>query len=517
MSEIVNSSIKKAAKETTLVFLGMAASLLIGFVIKLIIVRNTTVEEFGIYSLAVGVVTLISVISCLGLQEGAPRYVSIFLGEGKEEEAEAISRSAFFIAALTGLTSFVLLFCLSGYLSRSIFYKPEISGTLKIISFFIPFYAMTQVLSGVLRGRSIIMPKVYLLDIGLPLCFLGLIIIFSSLRHSFISIIYAYIISISIIFCLIIIYAHKKIGFTPFPLNNLQHIKKVLHLSIPILIASIMVMMFNWVDTLMLGRYTSSGNVGIYGISVSLANLLTFPINAFGFVFIPMAGEMLAKNQLQELKRTYQVLTKWIFWATFPIFFLLFLFPEMIISFLFGSRFFNAAVPLRILCLGFLLQSFLGVSGHLMVVKGYSKALLQVSFLGAAVNLILNYVLIKHVQLGPVGASLATMLSYSVSTTACALIIYKKTTIHALTSGHLKPVIGASLIGLAIYVIAKSLPLHVLMLPLYLSLFLLGYIVTLLFTRSIEREDIELFEAISKRTGFEMRMIRNIMHRASDR
>lgn len=514
MSDIINSSIKTAAKETALVLLGTVASFMLGFVVKLLIVKNTTTEELGIYSLAIAVVSTISFIACLGLQESVPRYISIFLGEGKASDAEMISKSAIHIGILSGITACLLLFLLAGFFAQHVFYKPGIAQFLKSISFFIPFFVMSQIYSGVLRGYRITMPKILFLDIGMPLCFFVLLSVFMFLNPSFPSIIYAYTLSIIIIFPFILRYGIKKIGYTSFFINGRQHGKELLHFSIPILLSSLMVMLFNWTDTLMLGRYSNSTDVGVYNISITLASSLTFPVGAFGFVFIPLAGGMHAKGQDVELKRTYQILTKWIFSATFPIFFVLFFFPEMTITFLFGSRFIDSAVPLRILALGFLMQAFLGVSGHLMVVKGMSRELMKVSFLGSVLNAFLNYVLIKHMHYGIIGASLATMVSYTVITVVCAIVVYKKTTIHSITAGHLKPVVGSATIGLLIYLVAKSFPLYFWMIPFYLILFVGGYILTLFLTKSIENEDIDFLEAISKETGIEMRMIRKFIKQA---
>jgi hypothetical protein len=59
--------------------------------------------------------------------------------------------------------------------------------------------------------------------------------------------------------------------------------------------------------------------------------------------------------------------------------------------------------------------------------------------------------------------------------------------------------------------IARSLPLHVYMLPLYFILFVIGYALSILLTRSVEREDLDLLDAVSERTGIEMKFLKNLM------
>ena len=52
MSEIVNQSLQKITKGTGIVFTGTIIGLLLGFIGRVIIVRYTTQTEYGIYSLA---------------------------------------------------------------------------------------------------------------------------------------------------------------------------------------------------------------------------------------------------------------------------------------------------------------------------------------------------------------------------------------------------------------------------------------------------------------------------------
>jgi len=84
MSNIVDSSLKMAAKGTAIVFVGSIIGLLLGFISKVLIVRYTTQAEFGIYSLAIALVSIFSLVSMLGLHEGSTLgYFSNVLTEMK--------------------------------------------------------------------------------------------------------------------------------------------------------------------------------------------------------------------------------------------------------------------------------------------------------------------------------------------------------------------------------------------------------------------------------------------------
>ena len=489
-------------------------SFALGFAIKLLIVRTTSKEEFGIYSMAIAVCSIASIVPCLGLHEGVARYIAVFLGEGKREAAGQISRSALIIGAASGLTVATVLYLCSGIVSDDIFYKQELVLPLRIVSYCIPFIVFSQILIGILRGYGVIVAKVYFLDVGLPLYFFSLLGARFFLGLPFTAILYAYLIALIMVFFSIAVYGYNKIGTAIIGAGRGSHKGRLLSLSIPILASSVMLLVFDWTDTLMLGRYASAADVGTYNVGISLARFLALPLNAMGFVFLPIAADLYGRRRETELKRSYQVVTKWVFSAAMPLFFVLFFFPEMTITLVFGGRFAEAAMPLRILAAGFLVQSFWGLNGHIMTARGMAGALIRISAAGVFINVLLNYLFIKHLGYGPMGAAFATALSYVIITTLCAAILQRETAIHPLTAGYLKPVAGLSVSGLIVYALAKSLPFSLWIVPLYLLLFIAGYGVVLFLTKSVEREDIMLFDLIVERTGVKMKLIRSFLEKA---
>lgn len=500
MSETVNESLKTAVRGTTFVFFGMVSSILLWFFTKILIVRYTTKEEFGLYSLSIAIVGIFSIISTLGLQEGIARYISIFIGGGRRDKANFMALSSLIIGFLSGLCFFLLLFFSSGLLAEYIFYKTELRVALQVLSFFIPLSVMAVITGGILRGHNIFVPKIYA-DVGQPLFFLVFLSVFFLLGLPFISIIYAYVFSMAAVlivtgYCLI-----KRVKLTNVPLRVGEENKELLRFSLPVLAVSVLGVVLGWTDTLMLGRYTSAADVGIYNVSISLAKLLTFPINAISFVLMPLAGEMFARKQHSELGRTYQVLTKWIFSATFPIFFILFFFPEITITFLFGERFIDSTMSLRILAVCFLFHSFMGANGTLLLITGLSGTLMNISIFGVVLNIALNYILIKLLGYSVIGAAYATLASYTALNILISFILYRKSGIHPFTLKYIRPVIASSVIGLAIYVLAKSLPLYIWMLPVYFSVFLCGYLISILVTKSLDEEDVFLFKMTLHKLG----------------
>lgn len=511
MSEAVRSSLRSAVKGTALVFTGMAVSQALWFVTRLIIVRNLSKEDLGMYSLIVALTGILSLLAGLGLWEGSTRFISVLSGKGMDDDALAVQRASLWIGAITGISVCVLVMFSSGILSSYVFYKPELSLPLKVVSLFIPANVIATIIAAILRGYRIIIPKVYFMDIGQPLFFLLFLVAIFFLDLPFISVIGAYVLSVFVVCALLVLYGGRRQRLHLFcGRQEGSYAIELLKFSIPVLVMDVMFLMFRTVDTLMLGRYGSAGDVGVYSVGVSLAAFLILPLLALEFVYMPIAGELYAQSRTAELAKTYRVLTKWIFSATLPLFFILFFFPEMTISFLFGERFIDAVLPLQILSLGYLFFVFMGTNSMILLVMGNAKAVLRISSLGALLNVLLNYILIKHVGLGMYGAAISCALSFLAITLGNSFLLHRFSGIQPLTAAYLKPVMGSSLIALLIYAVAKNLPLYFGMLPFYFILYIIGYLGSLILTKSIDQDDAMLLATLLGKVGVDEKTIGKI-------
>jgi len=513
MSKELDASLKTAVKGTTLIFAGMVAGNLLWFAIKVLIVRKITVEEFGLYSLAITIPAVLAALAALGTGEGTVRNITAFLGKDKREDADSLARASLHINIISGTIAGILLFLLAGILARYVFYKPAIAYPLRILAFTVPLFTLIAILGSIMRAHGYVRHKIYYQDVGHPLYYLIFLCIVFLSGFTFYKLIYAFTLAVALVCVSLASYEYKKLGVPPLPLKKGHHYKELLFFSLPLLIAGISSLVLNWTDTLMLGRYTPPESVGIYNVSLSLARLMVFVLGAMGFVFLPIATEMHAREQIAELQRAYQILTKWVFAATFPLFFVLFFFPEMTIAFLFGWNVVAASVPLQILAAGFLFHVFMGPNGLTLMALGKTRTIMIITIIAAVINIILNYVLIKRLGFGVIGASTATLISYVILNVLVSYILYRVSGIHPFTFKYVKPVIGASLVGIMIYILVKKVFFAWWMMPGYLIFFVGGYCATLLFSRSLEKEDVAMFEAILRRLGLKADWLRNLIAR----
>jgi O-antigen/teichoic acid export membrane protein len=360
------------------------------------------------------------------------------------------------------------------------------------------------------RGFGRTKEQVYFQNFIYNILFLVFVLIIAILNLPFISVFYSYLAAQILTFMALVFYSYRfrlfEIGFA----FNMNVGKDLLLFSLPLLISSILVFVLNWTDTLMLGYYKSADVVGLYNAASPLAKLIPIVLSSAGFIYMPVASSLYAKGKIKEMGRTYQMLTKWIFLLTLPIFSIMFLFPEATIYFLFGAQYLPASQTLRILSLGFIFHTFLGLNGLSLVVIKESTSLLFASTVSATANVVLNILLIPFY--GIEGAAIASAASYFMGNILITLQLYKKTRIHPFSWNYVKPlVISFILLILVQKIIGQNISIwHALAI---LILFLVIYFLLVLLSKSVDKEDVELFLAVEEKLGVDLEIIKRILRR----
>ncbi len=507
MSE-ASQALQRIARGTGIVFAGTIISMFFGFLSRAIIARYFSTAEYGVFNLALTVLNIALVIATLGFQNALPREVAFYREKEPSRVGDLIS-TALIIVAINSLVLMVLLVVFSKEISL-ILHDERLFHALKVVVFALPFSALIGVIISISQGFGRVREKVYFQNVVYPTLFLIFVIAGALLNLPFAYVFFAYI-AAQAFMLLVLTFDVWKIKLFEFGISlNLKLGRELIMFSLPLLFSGILIFVMNWTDTLMLSYYKSSDVVGLYNAAVPLARLLLVFLNSAAFLYPPIIAQLYAQGKISEIKRTYQILTKWVFLLTLPIFSGVFLFPEGTIIFFFGAKYVSASLALQILALGFMFHTFLGLNGSSLIVIGESKFIMVSGLVSAVFNVILNALLIP--PYGMEGAAIATATSYFVGNVLNSLKLYKETKIHPFSWNYVKSlVISFVLLGLI-----QSLHLKVsniwYAIPI-LIVFLVVYAFLVLLSRSIDKEDVELFLAIEQKLGFDIKIIKKILRR----
>lgn len=178
--------------------------------------------------------------------------------------------------------------------------------------------------------------------------------------------------------------------------------------SLPLAFASIMIGIYYNLDMVMLGYMKPKSDVGIYNAAYKIFMLGIVPFNLIFTSFFPTLSRV-GLTDSQEFRNTIRNYAKSILGLGIVIGIILLLFSERIILLVFGKSYLAASVPLMILSVNIMVISVNVFLGNPMTAWGKQKEYSLAIAVGAAANVILNFILIPKYSY--VGAAFATLAS----------------------------------------------------------------------------------------------------------
>ena len=381
---------------------------LVQFVFDILLTRNYLANGAGIFYLCLTVIMVLSLAGRLGLDQAVIRYIPPLLRKNPGKVA-GVKKSATILSLSLTLPLAILLYILAPYLAKDVFHSPELAYYLRIFAFGIPPLAMNYIYSGILRSMkktqsalSIERLTMYLLGI-LGIATIGQVWGLRGAALGFILSIYVstaaglYYISRSQP-------SYKKV--VPFSK------KKLLITSGPLLFVAFANQLTGLASVLILGKYGSNAEVGIFNIALKISMLMNLVLASINVIAASKFSELYASKRMKELSITISKISALGTALGVPLFLAITLFPNLLLG-LFGGEFKSGASTLIILAAGQLVNVSVGSTNYVLAMTGHERALAAAVGTSLVVNITLGLVLIP--VYGVLGAGITTAVTLSVS------------------------------------------------------------------------------------------------------
>ena len=510
MSDELNNSLTSVAKGAGIVLFGLIVGNFLGMAYQIILGRILGPEMYGLYNLAMSVATIASSFSVFGLLGALARFIPFHLKRGETEIVRStIDFSSIFVFS-SGIILAIVLFVLADYVAVSIFSKPELATPLRIFAFGIPVLALQRVMRGITRGFKAVKYNVLVFNIGdrvIKIAFFLVSMVFIYRLYGAICALIAGSFTTTILIMWLI-------RFRIFPeyssCRRTPVARSLLSFSWPLALTGFTFLFVSKTDKILLGYYLSSEDVGIYSPALVIAGMLVFVAEAFKYIFLPTVSEHFANKDISGLELLFKSTSKWIFLIVLPMFFLIMLFPREIITLLYGSKYVGGYMALIILSLGIAMNDLSGTAGNILVGGGHTKLNLICEVIAAATNIVLNIILIP--RYGIVGAAAATGISYMTRNISSVSFVWATFRMHPYRLSYLRILFSGAVAAGIIFVLKMYSPL-----PWLINMLLLGCIFILIFlmlavlTRSFDKNDKIVLEAVERKSGINLGFIKKFI------
>ena len=434
---------KKFAFDVSWVFASSIIVLLLHFFQKPIMARYLGPDGLGLFSMAIMSVGIIELIALFGIDGALTKYVA----EHKEHEGKVSSlvSSAFFTILIIGVMTSVALFVCSNTFA-STFNMPSLSLLLKIYALVFPFsftYAIIiSYFTGLREMRYYAFIRILQASLALTLI-LALLMIGLGVEGAMLGTVFA-IIGTVVVAMLIM----KK--FVHFTVSDYRKNTKMLASFGSRLVGANMIgQIYYYVDTLMIGYFLTSTEVGYYAVAISLSRFFWLVPRAMATVAYPAISEYWAKDNHQAINKLVDKATKYsaclLIFAGMSVIF----FAKDIITFLFTPEFLPAVLPLTILIIGTVTFGILRSVGGIFASVGKVNLVLKISAIGAVGDIMLNIALIP--TYGIIGAATATTAAYVINVIITIYFLRKALSIKLDTSWYTKMAMLIGTSGILFY------------------------------------------------------------------
>lgn len=398
-----------------LVILGGVASSAANLAERVVIGRLLSPSAYGEVSIGIALLTFTLMIALAGCEQGVSRFIPRY---DDVEDQRGVWVSGLAVTVSLSILIGAVLFVAAEPIAAQLFETDAAVLLVQFIAISLPFIVSFRIAVAGIRGYENTVYKTILQSFLDPFLRTAMIALLLLAGVGIVAVGVAYLLAAIVTFVVAHLLFSRLMALRG---QYRTHIRELLTFSAPLVISTVIGVMLARTDTLMLGYFRSSHEVGLYDAAYPIATGLTVVLSAFGFLYLPIASRLDADGERDVVDDIYATSTKWVYVLTFPVFLLLVVFPNDVMTLVFGPSYADAAAVLPILAVGFFLSATAGRDRETLSAVGATTWIAVGNGIGVTLNVMINLVLIP--RFGFMGAGVASVISLvAVHGTICGIL-----------------------------------------------------------------------------------------------
>lgn len=392
---------------------------LAGYLFTLFVARNFGASVNGLIAISFSIFMMATMLGRLGIDINLVKYYS-------DENVIRADTGTFFKMLLKALV-FSSLIGMSVYLLRDliaikIFGKEQLIPYLKWISFAIPLWVSTLLCASFFRAIRKNKTYAFLNNAGRFLVTLilavGLYYFISKDELITIQAHFYALVCLAIGSFIAVLFYLK-----PIRIKSDYNSWKFLRESFPMMLSSAILVVLGWIDTFILGIFESDDVVGIYSVSLKIATLTSFGLQAINSILAPKISAAYKQEDMITFKKLIRFSTRLNFLITLLLISVIIIFHRYILEF-FGEEFLAGSIILLILSIGQVVNSLSGSVGVILQMTGHQTKFRNFVLIALITNIILN--LIFTPIYGAIAIAVSTVISMALWNLLGTIYLKKK-------------------------------------------------------------------------------------------
>jgi O-antigen/teichoic acid export membrane protein len=487
----------RLARGAGISFFGQGMGRFLNYITQIALAWMYGPAQFGAYALGITLVQMANILAQLGIDNGVVRYVAHYRTQRDGSRVRGTILVALGVPFALSVVLTCAMFFGAGFLAKEIFGDPSLKTMFKLFSISLPALTVMNMALFATQGFMNQRYTAYVQQILQPLANLALIVVLYFLGAQILGAAAAYIVSMLVgsvlaLYCLYQVYPKSAAQESPARFET----RALLNASWPMTVFSFMQRANYWVAVLVLGIFATTSAVGIFNAAARTAALAALVLYAFNGIFSPMISSLYGRGQLNDLRRLYQDVSRWVFLGGFAVFLLTVLLGKELMG-VFGPEFVAGSTVLVILAGGELFNSAVGPTQRVLSMTRHQKVLMFATAGSAVLCVGANFALVPGY--GMLGAAVATASATAVANVVTVLYVRRLLGVWPFNYGYAKPAVAGLLAAAGVYLgklvfpFSDAIPVILVFAP----LFLVGLMAALL-TLGLSSSDRHLLKALSK-------------------
>jgi stage V sporulation protein B len=379
--------------------IGVGGSTVIMAIGTIILGRLLTVDEFGLYAIALIPVTTMSLFRDWGMNSAMIRYIASSRVSDQREEMRDFIVAGLIFEVAAGLALSLLSIFLAGFIGSTVFHRPESGFYIAIVSVSIIAGALLAASQAVfigfermgLNSFTLICQAIAKVAVGPLLVFLGYSVLGAVIGYTLSFIAAAMIGLFSFYFLLF-----RPLRKGPERRSNIgKKLRIMLNYGVPLSISYILGSILSQIYALVMPSFASNAMIGNYQTALNFSVLLTFFTIPIGTVLFPAFAKLNPHDDSELLKTIYASSIKYTSILLVPATMAIMALSGPMIGTLYGEKYVYGPFFLTINVLGtlFVALGTLSATG-LLSGLGQTRMLMKQSMLTVGIGIPLGFFLI---------------------------------------------------------------------------------------------------------------------------
>ncbi|MGD7053947.1 flippase [Sutcliffiella horikoshii] len=471
------SELRELGNKSIIIFAGRVLGQVVTFISVIVIARLLGANVYGQFVYLISFLAIFTIISKLGIQNGIVSFLS--RNSFNLRQKQSILNFSLRTAALLSIIVVILIYANKDFILEELLNNIEYENLFLLLIPIVIFDTLISILrSSLVAYRKI--KEITLVDnlfnpISKTFLVILLVMVFK-IENYYALVIPLYLSSIiGIIYYIIKIKELALFGKLEKDFNHIQIVK----FSLPLLFTGVVIIITQNVDKYMIGYMIDAKNVGVYRMAIQFGTVSSIALLSVNTIFSPIISGLYFDNRISELKKMYQITTKWITIINLMIFGMILIFSKDIMR-IGGEEFTEGAMALIIISIGQVVNSIVGSVGIINTMTGSPKLELYSGSVAMVLNVILNLFLIPIYGIN--GAAFATAIALLTNSMLNFSFMYSKLKMHPFDKSYLNLLCVFVVSVTSIYFLSDIIQVHYLV-----KILGIGFIYSIIFSLLIYR------------------------------